>query len=97
LGDLGFAGLRVHYALNTPSYKDELVAFLDATYFRALGQGQRYGMSARAIAIDTVGPRARSFRALSSSGCSALRPGEVARHPRAARFAAGGRRLPVHV
>jgi len=60
-GDLGFAGLRVHYALNTPSYKDELVAFLDATYFRALGQGQRYGMSARAIAIDTIGAQGEEF------------------------------------
>ena len=51
---LGFAGFRVHYALNDPSYKDELVVFLGASYFRALGQGQRYGLSARALAIDTV-------------------------------------------
>lgn len=51
---LGFAGFRVHYALNTPKYKDELVAFLGASYFRALGQGQRYGASARGLAIDTA-------------------------------------------
>jgi len=51
---LGFAGFRVHYALNSPAYKDELVVFLGASYFRALGQGQRYGLSARALAIDTV-------------------------------------------
>jgi glucans biosynthesis protein len=54
---LGFAGFRVHYPLNSPAYKDELVVFLGASYFRALGQGQRYGLSARALAIDTV-PRA---------------------------------------
>ncbi len=60
-GDLGFAGLRVHYALNTPSYKDELVAFLDASYFRALGRGQRYGLSARALAIDTAGSGGEEF------------------------------------
>jgi glucans biosynthesis protein len=51
---LGFAGFRVHYALNSPAYRDELVVFLGASYFRALGQGQRYGLSARALAIDTV-------------------------------------------
>lgn len=51
---LGFAGFRVHYPLNSTAYKDELVVFLGASYFRALGQGQRYGLSARALAIDTV-------------------------------------------
>ena len=51
---LGFAGFRVHAALNTPKYKDELLVFLGASYFRALGQGQRYGTSARGVAIDTA-------------------------------------------
>lgn len=54
-GDLGFAGLRVHYPLNSPAYKDELVVFLGASYFRALGAGQQYGLSARGLALDTVG------------------------------------------
>jgi len=58
---LGFAGFRVHCALNTPNYKDELVAFLDASYFRALGRGQRYGLSARALAIDTIGAQGEEF------------------------------------
>jgi glucans biosynthesis protein len=51
---LGFAGFRVHYAINGPKYKDEVLAFLGASYFRALGQGQVYGLSARALAIDTA-------------------------------------------
>jgi len=59
--DLGLAGLRVHYALNAPSYKDELVVFLGASYFRALGQGQHYGLSARGLAIDTVGGQGEEF------------------------------------
>jgi len=50
----GFAGFRVHYALNTPNYKDEIVAFLGASYFRALGKGQVYGISARGLAVDTA-------------------------------------------
>ena len=52
---LGHAGFRVHHALNKPGVKDELVVFLGASYFRALGRGQHYGLSARALAIDTVG------------------------------------------
>ena len=54
LKGLGFAGFRVHYALNTPKYKDEVLVFLGASYFRALGKGQRYGLSARGLAIDTA-------------------------------------------
>jgi len=54
LAQLGFAGFRVHTALNSKKYKDELVVFLGASYFRALGKGQAYGASARGLAIDTA-------------------------------------------
>jgi glucans biosynthesis protein len=50
---LGFAGFRVHHPINTPKHKDEVVSFVGASYFRALGRGQRYGLSARGLAIDT--------------------------------------------
>jgi periplasmic glucans biosynthesis protein len=53
LRGLGFAGFRVHFPVNTPTYKDEVLVFLGASYFRALGRGQRFGLSARALAIDT--------------------------------------------
>jgi glucans biosynthesis protein len=53
LAGAGFAGMRVHYAVNTPDYRDEVLTFLGSSYFRALGQGQRYGASARGLAIDT--------------------------------------------
>lgn len=53
LQKLGFAGFRIHYPLNTPRYKDELAVFLGASYFRLLGKGQRYGASARGLALDT--------------------------------------------
>ncbi|MAA73615.1 MAG: glucan biosynthesis protein G [Salinisphaeraceae bacterium] len=52
--DAGYAGFRVHYPLNTPSKMDELVVFLGASYFRALGKGQAYGLSGRGLAIDTA-------------------------------------------
>jgi glucans biosynthesis protein len=60
-GDLGFAGFRAHYPLNSSEYKDEVVVFLGASYFRALGAGLRYGLSARGLAIDTVGGHGEEF------------------------------------
>jgi periplasmic glucans biosynthesis protein len=61
--NLGFAGLRVHYPLHSPTYKDELIVFLGASYFRVLGRNQHYGASARALAIDTAAPGGEEFPA----------------------------------
>jgi periplasmic glucans biosynthesis protein len=60
-GELDYAGLRVHYHLNGPEYKDELIVFLGASYFRALAAGTRYGLSARGLAVDTVGGEGEEF------------------------------------
>jgi glucans biosynthesis protein len=60
-GDVGFAGFRIHAALNSSDYKDELISFLGASYFRALGAGQRYGLSARGLAVDPAGAAAEEF------------------------------------
>jgi periplasmic glucans biosynthesis protein len=54
LRELGFAGFRVHFPVNAPTYKDEVLVFLGASYFRGLGKGQRFGLSARGLAIDTA-------------------------------------------
>jgi glucans biosynthesis protein len=51
----GAAGWRMSFPLNSPRQQDEVVAFLGASYFRALGEGQLYGLSARGLALDTVG------------------------------------------
>ena len=51
----GFAGFRLHYPLNDPRTFDELIAFLGSSYFRFLGRGQRYGLSARALAVNVDG------------------------------------------
>src|SRR5262249_11576210 len=40
----GAAGWRMHFPLNSESHRDELIAFLGSSYFRALGAGQRYGL-----------------------------------------------------
>jgi len=59
--NLGFAGFRVHYPLQTPAYKDELLVFLGASYFRVLGRNQHYGASARGLAIDTAAQSGEEF------------------------------------
>lgn len=51
--DTGYAGFRLLYELNGPGKWDELGSFLGASYFRLLGKGQRYGISARGLAIDS--------------------------------------------
>ncbi len=61
LQGLGFAGFRVHYAINKPGYKDEVAVFLGASYFRAVGKDQHYGLSARALAVDTAAPHGEDF------------------------------------
>ncbi|MGY1425349.1 glucan biosynthesis protein [Lysobacter sp. A289] len=59
--DLGFAGFRLHAPINTPDYFDEVCAFLGASYFRAVAQGQRYGLSARGLALRTGDPAGEEF------------------------------------
>ena len=59
--DLGFAGFRIHFPLNNPSFKDEVMVFLGASYFRVLGRNQLYGMSARGLAVNTATPGGEEF------------------------------------
>ena len=66
--NLGFAGFRLHYPLNSPKVFDELIAFVGASYFRFLGRDQKYGLSARGLALNVEAgsepeefPRFREF------------------------------------
>ena len=61
LRNAGFAGFRVHYPVNKPGYKDEVLVFLGASYFRAVGKGQAYGLSARGLAVDTAAAQGEEF------------------------------------
>ena len=61
LKDVGFNGFRVHFAVNKPGYKDEVLVFQGASYFRALGKGQSYGLSARGLAVDTAAAEGEEF------------------------------------
>jgi len=63
LRDLGYAGFRIHYPLNRNDYKDEVAVFLGASYLRAIGRHQGYGLSARGLAVDTALPSGEEFPA----------------------------------
>jgi glucans biosynthesis protein len=51
----GFSGLRLQHPLNRPDHFDEFAVFQGASYFRSLGRGQRYGLSARGLALGAGG------------------------------------------
>ncbi len=59
--NLGFAGFRLHYPLNDPRIHDELISFIGASYFRFLGEGQKYGLSARGLAIGVGAKETEEF------------------------------------
>jgi glucans biosynthesis protein len=59
--NLGYAGFRLHYPLRSPAYKDELLSFLGASYFRVLGRNEHYGASVRGLAIDTGSQTGEEF------------------------------------
>lgn len=59
--NLGFAGFRLHYPINSPKVFDEVIAFLGASYFRFLGSDQKYGASARGLAINVEGGDGEEF------------------------------------
>ncbi|HEY2560892.1 MAG TPA: glucan biosynthesis protein G [Caldimonas sp.] len=61
LRGLGFNGLRIHYAINRPDYKDEVLVFQGASYFRAVGKDESYGLSARGLAVDTATSQGEEF------------------------------------
>ena len=60
----GAAGWRLSYPLNDAERPDEVIVFLGASYFRALGARQLYGLSARGLAVDTVGGQRRGVPGL---------------------------------
>lgn len=57
----GVAGFRLHSPINRPDIMDELIAFQGASYFRALGRGSAYGLSARGLAVNTGLSTAEEF------------------------------------
>lgn len=58
---MGYAGIRLRAALNRPDIFEEFMVFQGASYFRAIGKGQTYGISARGLALRTGDPAGEEF------------------------------------
>ena len=70
--NLGFAGFRFRYHTD---WARDLVAFLGASYFRAVGGEMQYGLSARGLAVDTALPRDEEFPTFTHFWLEKPRPG----------------------
>ena len=73
----GFAGFRIQEPRGGPlDWRDnDWVAFLGASYFRAIGELRQYGLSARGLALDTaVAGKAEEFPDFTRSASSVPDP-----------------------
>lgn len=52
----GFSGFRLHGPVNRSDYYDEYAVFQGASFFRSVGRGQIYGLSARGLAVNVGRP-----------------------------------------
>lgn len=60
--DVGFAGFRLQESRHRSDWTtQDWIAFLGASYFRAIGDLGQYGLSARGIVIDSATPRPEEF------------------------------------
>ena len=58
---MGYAGFRLRRELNTAAIFEEFMVFHGASYFRAIANGQNYGLSARGLALRTGDPGGEEF------------------------------------
>jgi glucans biosynthesis protein len=70
--DLGFAGFRFSYHTD---WTRNVIAFLGASYFRAVGGAMQYGLSARGLAVDTAQMRDEEFPLFTHFWLEKPRPG----------------------
>lgn len=75
-GIAGIAGWRLNRWIDQPRRSDEVAAFLGASYFRLVAPGLRYGVSARGLAVDTVGGSGEEFPAFSTYWVQRPKPGD---------------------
>ena len=58
---LGYSGLRLRTELSQPNLKNEFCVYQGASYFRAIGMDNVYGLSARGLALKTGDPMGEEF------------------------------------
>ncbi|MEP0962402.1 MAG: glucan biosynthesis protein G [Roseobacter sp.] len=58
---LGYSGLRLRAELEQSGIFQEYAVFQGASYFRGIGTGETYGLSARGLALKTADPEGEEF------------------------------------
>ena len=71
----GFAGLRLRGEVETRGLFQEYAVFQGASYFRAIGRGHGYGISARGLALNTGEPGGEEFPVFREFWIEAAPPG----------------------
>ncbi|ROU03202.1 glucan biosynthesis protein [Histidinibacterium lentulum] len=71
----GFSGFRLRGELETEGVFQEYAVFQGASYFRAIGRGHNYGISARGLALDTGEPGGEEFPVFREFWIEAAPPG----------------------
>lgn len=64
--DLGYAGLKLTYPLAGGSEQNQFLVFAGASYFRAVGRDNAWGLSGRGIAVNTGLPSGEEFPSFTS-------------------------------
>lgn len=59
--DLGFAGFKLTYPIRDDKAQRQFFVFAGASYFRAVGSEENFGLSARGLAVDTGLPSGEEF------------------------------------
>ena len=72
---LGYSGLRLRTEMGEAGIFREFAVFQGASYFRAIGKDNIYGLSARGIAIDTAEPSGEEFPDFTEFYLEAPEPG----------------------
>ncbi|MEW9919566.1 glucan biosynthesis protein [Marimonas sp. MJW-29] len=74
-GTLGYSGLRLRAELEKKGIFQEYAVFQGASYFRGIGTGEIYGLSARGLALKTGDPMGEEFPDFTTFWLEAPAPG----------------------
>ncbi len=72
---MGYSGFRLRAELKTPEIFEEFLVFQGASYFRAIGTGQNYGLSARGLSLNTGDAAGEEFPEFTHFFVEAPEPG----------------------
>ncbi len=74
---MGYSGFRLRVDLDENNLFQEFFVFQGASYFRGIGNGQNYGLSARGLALRTADPAGEEFPDFTHFWIEAAAPGDT--------------------